>query len=165
MGFKMSLDDVEPWKGGGLILRSGTHPIRVVDEEIKEPGKDGYEGDHPVVVLTLEAIGGEEQGGEIRDWVHITPDALGKVAQLYEVFGVEVPSGEFEWISIKGRQAKIVVREKPGRKDPSKKFSEVVSYTALAGHDEAVEALKGAFDASEVEEPGKGGGKDDDIPF
>lgn len=163
MGFKMSLDDVEPWKGGGLILRSGTHPIRVVDEEIKEPGKDGYEGDHPVVILTLEAIGGEEQGGEIRDWVHITPDALGKVAQLYEIFGVEVPSGEFEWISIKGRQAKIVVREKPGRKDPSKKFSEVVSYTKLAGGEEVVDKLKSEFDAEEI--PGSGGGKDDDIPF
>lgn len=163
MGFKMSLDDVEPWKGGGVILRSGTHPIRVVEEEIKEPGKDGYEGDHPVVVLTLEAIGGEEQGGEIRDWVHITPDALGKVAQLYEVFGVEVPSGEFEWISVKGRQAKIVVREKPGRKDPSKKFSEVVSYTKLAGSDEVVDQLKEQFDATEV--PGAGGGRDDDIPF
>ena len=165
MGFKMSLDDVEPWKGGGLILRSGTHPIRVVDEEIKEPGKDGYEGDHPVVILTLEAIGGEEQGGEIRDWIHITPDALGKVAQLYEVFGVEVPAGEFEWISVKGRQAKIVVREKPGRKDPSKKFSEVVSYTKLADGDAVVAGLEEAFDATPVEEPGKGGGKDDDIPF
>ena len=163
MGFKMSLDDVEPWKGGGLILRSGTHPIRVVDEEIKEPGKDGYEGDHPVVILTLEAIGGEEQGGEIRDWIHITPDALGKVAQLYEVFGVEVPAGQFEWISIKGRQAKIVVREKPCRKDPSKKFSEVVSYTKLADGEAVVEQLKSEFDAEEV--PGSGGGKDDDIPF
>lgn len=162
MGFKMSLDDVEPWKGGGIILRSGTHPIRVVDEEIKEPGKDGYEGDHPVVILTLEAIGGEEQGGEIRDWIHITPDALGKVAQLYEVFGVEVPAGEFEWISIKGRQAKIVVREKPGRKDPSKKFSEVVSYTKLASGEEVVDRLKEEFAAEEIP---AGGAKDDDIPF
>ena len=163
MGFKISLDDVEPWKGGGIILRSGTHPIRVVDEEIKEPGKDGYEGDHPVVILTLEAIGGQEQGGEIRDWVHITQDALGKVAQLYDVFGVDVPSGEFEWISLKGRQAKIVVREKPGRKDPSKKFSEVVSYTKLAGGDDVVDQLKSEFDGEEI--PGSGGGKDDDIPF
>jgi hypothetical protein len=165
MGFKMSLDDVEPWKGGGLILRTGTHPVRVVDEEIKEPGKNGFEGDHPVVILTLEAIGGEEKGGEIRDWVHITADALGRVAQIYEAFGVEVPSGEFEWISVKGKQAKAVVREKPGRKDPSKTFSEVASYVALGEADAGLAGFEEAFDAKPVEEPGKGGGKDDDIPF
>jgi len=164
MGFKMSLDDVEPWKGGGLILRAGSHPVRVVDEEIKEPGKDGYEGDHPVVILTLEATGGEEKGGEIRDWVHITQEALGRVAQIYEAFGVEVPGGEFEWISCKGKQAKAVVREKPGRKDPSKTFSEVQSYVALAeGEAAAVEQLKQEFGATEI--PGAGGGKDEDIPF
>lgn len=165
MGFKMSLDDVEPWKGGGLILRAGSHPLRVVDEEFQEPGKDGYEGDHPVVILTLEATGGEEKGGEIRDWVHITQDALGRVAQIYEAFGVEVPSGEFEWISIKGMEAKGVVREKKGRKDPSKMFSEVQSYVALAESEAAViDQLKSELGATEVE-PGKGGGQDEDIPF
>lgn len=164
MGFKMSLDDVEPWKGGGMILRTGSHPVRVVDEEIKEPGQAGYEGDHPVVILTLEAIGGEEKGGEIRDWVHITAEALGRVAQIYEAFGVVVPEGEFEWISVKGKQAKAVVREKPGRKDPSKTFSEVASYVALGEDDAAVAKLEETFDATPVE-AGKGGGQDDDIPF
>lgn len=160
MGFKMSLDDVEPWKPGGVILRSGSHAIRVVDEEIKEPGKDGFEGEHPIVILTLEAIAGEEKGGEIRDWVHITQEALGRVAQIYEALGVEVPSGEFEWISVKGKQAKIVVREKPGRKDPSKRFSEVSSYVALSDVDE----VAAAFDATELPADGAKG-KDDDIPF
>lgn len=161
MGFKMSLDDVEPWKGGGMILRTGSHPVRVVDEEIKEPGKDGFEGDHPVVILTLEAIGGEEKGGEIRDWVHITPEALGRVAQIFEAFGVKVPSGEFEWISVKGKQAKAVVREKPGRKDPSKTFSEVASYVALASSDDVVADAAKAFGA----EPVVGKDVEDDIPF
>lgn len=162
MGFKMSLDDVEPWKGGGLILRTGTHPVRVVDEETKEPGDAGYDGDHPVVILTLEAIGGEEKGGEIRDWVHITADALGRVAQIYEAFGVDVPSGEFEWISIKGKTAKAVVREKPSRKDPSKTFSEVSSFVALPDEESVVANLESEFDAAPVPD---GGGRDDDIPF
>lgn len=163
MGFKMNLDDVEPWKGGGLILRAGTHVVKVVDEEIKEPGQDGYEGDHPVVVLTCEAQSGEEKGGEIRDWVHITADALGRVAQIYEAFGVALPGGDFEWISIRGKVAKAVVREKPGRKDPSKTFSEVQSYVALpAGEEGALEALKSEFDATEL--PGTTG-RDEDIPF
>lgn len=153
MGFKLSLDDVEPWKGGGMILRTGSHPVRVVDEEIKEPGKSGFEGDHPVVVLTLEAIGGEEKGGEIRDWVHITQNALGRVAQIYEAFGVEVPSGEFEWISLKGKgNAKAIVREKPGREDPSKTFSEVASYVALGAEDAAVAGLEEHLDAKPVDQ-------------
>lgn len=162
MSFKLSLDDVEPWKPGGVILRTGTHPIRCVDEEVRLPGKDGVDSDyHPVVILTLEAVGGEERGGEIRDWVHVTENTLGRIAQIYEAFGVEVPSGEFEWIPLKGRKSKAIVREKPGRKDPSQTFSEVAGYLPF-GEDDAVEEIKDAFDATEV---GAGGPKDDDIPF
>jgi len=164
MSFKLSLDDVEPWKPGGVILRTGTHPIRVVEEEIKLPGQEGSTSDHPVVILTCEAIGGEERGGEIRDWVHVTENTLGRIAQIYEAFGVECPSGEFEWIPLKGRQAKAIVREKPGRNDPSKTFSEVASYVALAGGEEVAAKFEEAFDAKPVE-AGKGGAKDDDIPF
>lgn len=154
MSFKLSLDDVEPWKGGGVILRTGTHPIRVVDEEIK------LDGDHPVVVVTLQATGGDEKGGEIRDWIHVTEASLGRVAQIYEAFQVKVPSGEFEWIPLKGKAAKAVVREKPGRDDPSKSFSEVAAYTALTDAD-VVDGVKEAFGGTEV----SGGSDGKDIPF
>lgn len=162
MSFKLSLDDVEPWKPGGVILNPGTHPIRVVDEEVKT------DGDHPVVLVTLEAIGGEEQGGEIRDWIHVTENTLGRIAQIYEAFKVEVPSGEFEWIPIKGKQAKAVVRKedrRDGKTDDQGrvlKVSEVKSYIALGESDEVAERLKEEFGATEV---GSGGAKDDDIPF
>ena len=150
--FKLSLDDVEPWKAGGVILRSGTHPIRVVDEEVK------LDGDHPVVVVTLEATGGEEKGGEIRDWIHVTEASLGRIAQIYDAFRVTVPSGEFGWISLKGRSAKAIVREKPGRDDPSKKFSEVASYVALSEEDKAAASVQESFAATPVDD-------DKDIPF
>lgn len=154
MSFKLSLDDVEPWKGGGVILRTGTHPIRVVDEEIK------LDGDHPVVVVTLEAIGGDEKGGEIRDWIHVTENTLGRIAQIYEAFKVEVPAGEFEWIPLRGKQAKAVVREKPGRDDPSKTFSEVAAYSAIASGEEVAAQIKDGFEgATEVKDDDK------DIPF
>lgn len=152
MSFKISLDGVEPWKGGGVILRTGTHPVRVVDEEIK------LDGDHPVVVVTLEAIGGDEKGGEIRDWIHVTEASLGRVAQIYEAFNVEVPAGEFEWISLMGKQAKAVVREKPGRDDPSKTFSEVAAYSALLGGEEVAAQIEDGFNAEAVDD-------DKDIPF
>lgn len=154
MSFKLSLDDVEPWKGSGVILNPGVHPVRVVDEEIK------LDGDHPVVLLTLEAIGGDEQGGEIRDWVHVTEKTLGRIAQIYEAFGVDVPAGEFEWIPVKGKQAKAVVRNVPGRDDPSKTFSEVKSYVALASGEAVAAEIEAGFEgaASRVDD-------DKDIPF
>jgi hypothetical protein len=150
--FKLSLDDVEAWKAGGVILNAGTHPIRVVDEEVK------LDGDHPVVLVTLEAIGGEEKGGEIRDWIHVTERTLGRIAQIYEAFGVEVPAGEFEWIPLKGKQSKAIVRNVPGRDDPSKTFSEVKAYLPLSSEDAVASAVEEAFDAKPVKD-------DKDIPF
>lgn len=163
MSFKLSLDDVEAWTPGGVILNPGTHPIRVVDEEVD------LSGDHPVVKVQLEAIGGEEQGGEIRDWIHVTEKTLGRIAQIYTAFGVEIPSGEFTWIPIKGKQAKAIVRKEDRRdgktddKGNVLKVSEVKAYVVLGTDDAAIAAVKEGFDATEV--PGSGGGKDDDIPF
>jgi hypothetical protein len=157
MSFKISLDDVEPWKGGGVILNPGTHPIVVVDEEVD------LEGDHPVVKVQLEAIGGDEKGGEIRDWIHVTEKTLGRIAQIYEAFGIDIPSGEFEWIPLKGKRAKAIIRKEPrrdGELDEAtgkvKLVSEVKSYVPL-GESDAVDQVKDAFDATEAD--------DKDIPF
>jgi hypothetical protein len=150
MTFELNLDGVEPWKSGGLILRSGTHPVKVVEEEIDTTG------DHPVVKVQMVAIGGEEKDAEIRDWIHVTKNSLGRIAQIYEAFGVEVPSGAFKWIPLKGRQAKIVVREEPKRDDPDRMVSVVKGYSALSASDAIGEAAT-ALGASPVE--------DDDIPF
>jgi len=165
MSFKLSLDDVEPWKAGGVILGPGTHPVKVVEEEIEYKG-DGQEK-HPVVKVQLVAVGGEEEGGEIRDWIHVTPNSLGRVAQIYEAFEIEVPGGEFEWIPLLNRTAKAIVRRVP-RRDGKKgdngqvlEVSEVKSYVPLTEEDKAVESLKDAFGATEV----KGGGVEEDIPF
>lgn len=154
MTFKLSLDDVEPWKAGGVILNPGTHPVRVVDEEVK------LDGQHPVVLITLEAIGGDEKGGEIRDWIHVTENTLGRIAQTYEAFNVEIPSGEFEWIPLKGKQSKAVVRNVPGRDDPDKTFSEVKAYLPLSAEDATVAGVEEAFGATAVSKD-----DDKDIPF
>lgn len=166
MSFKLSLDDVEPWKTGGVILGPGTHPIKVVEEEIEYKGEG--EEKHPVVKLQLVAIGGEEEGGEIRDWVHVTPNSLGRVAQIYEAFEVEVPGGEFEWIPLLNRTAKAIVRRVPRRDGKTGdngqvlNVSEVKGYAALTEEDKAIEGLKETFGATEVK---KTGGVEDDIPF
>lgn len=163
MSFKLSLDDVEAWKGGGLILGRGTHRIKCVDEEIDESGN------HPVVKLQLVATGGEEAGGEIRDWIHVTEKTLGRIAQIYKGFKVDVPSGEFEWIPLKGRQASIFVDKAPRRdgeldsEGNVKLISEVKSYSPLSEDAEAVERVAKEFGATEV--AGKSGGVEEDIPF
>lgn len=163
MSFKLNLDDVDPWKPGGVILNRGTHPIRVVDEEVDTSG------DHPVVKVQLEAIGGEEKGGGVRDWIHVTQNTLGRIAQIYAAFKIKVPEGEFTWIPIKDKEAKVFVDKVPrrdGQLDEEgnvKLVSEVKSYMALAEGDEVVEKVKEAFDATEV--PGAGGADDEDIPF
>lgn len=166
MSFKLSLDDVEPWKAGGVILGPGTHPIKVVEEEIEYKG----EGDdkHPVVKVQMVAVGGEEEGGEIRDWIHVTENSLGRVAQIYEAFEVDVPGGEFTWIPLKDRIAKIVVRKEPRRDGKTGdngqvlEVSGVKSYLPLTEDDKAVASLKETFGATEVK---SGGGVEDDIPF
>jgi hypothetical protein len=159
VSFKLSLDDVEPWTPGGMILGPGAHPIRVVEEEVDESG------DHPVVKVQMVATGGEEKGGEIRDWIHVTEKTLGRIAQIYKAFGIEVPAGEFEWIPIDDKEAKIIVVKEPrrdGEKDDQgnvKLVSEVKAYAPLSDADKAVQGTKDAFAATEVK------GKDDDIPF
>lgn len=163
--FKLSLDDVEPWKPGGMILNPGTHHIRVVDEEVD------LSGDHPVVKVQMVAVAGEEKGGEIRDWIHVTGKTLGRIAQIYKAFGIEIPSGEFEWISIDDKEAKVIIVKEPrrdGEKDDDgnvKLVSEVKAYAPLTDADRAVQGVKDAFGATEAQVSGAGSKKDDDIPF
>jgi hypothetical protein len=147
MTISLNLDGVEAWTGS-VILKPGTHPVTVTNEEVDETG------DHPVVVLQLEAIGGDEPGAEVRDWVHITANTLGRIAQLYKAFNVDVPSGDFNWIPVKGRNCKVLVREEPKRDDPSQMRTAVKAYLPLTG-DAALLGVAQAFGAK-VEE---------DIPF
>lgn len=153
MTFKLNLDDVEPWSGSGVILAPGTHPVVVRNEEIDETG------DHPVVMVQMEAIGGEEKGGEIRDWIHVTKNTLGRIAQIYKAFGVDHPSGEFTWIPLLGKQAKVVVRNEPKRDEPSKTRTVVKGYAELSG----VDLVAAAFDATPIENGDPG--PEPDIPF
>lgn len=151
MTFELNLDGVDAW-GSSIILRPGTHPVKVVDEEIDTSG------DHPVVKVQMEAIGGEEAGGEIRDWIHVTQNTKGRIVQIYKAFGVEIPSGTFKWVSLKGKRAKILVREEPKRSEPDKKVSQVKTYMPL-GADDVADVVTDAFSGNSA------GASDDDIPF
>jgi hypothetical protein len=157
VSFELNLDGVDAWSGS-VILRAGNHPVTVVSEEIKKPGDENYDSDHVTVMLQLEAIGGDEPGAELRDWVHITEKTKGRIVQIYTAFGIEIPKGNFQWIPLQGRNAKVLVREEPSRKDPAKTVSVVKSYQRLTDDDLAVTAVQTSFDAKPVED-------DLDIPF
>lgn len=159
-GFKLNLDNVEPWKASGVILGPGEHIVQVVEEEVIT------DGDHPEVELSLEAVAGDEQGGSIRDWVHVTEKSLGRVAQVLKAFEVEIPEGDFEWPGVKGKRAKIIVRREPKRNEPDRMVTVVKGYAPLTDTDK----VAAEFNATEAKggDPGPEAGKpkpEDDIPF
>lgn len=91
------------------------------------------------VQVTWRVAYGEFQGAEQRDWVTFTETAMGRVVQLIEACGEQVPQQDFasyadlaDWVAgmLKkdGVVTEAVIRLKPGRKDPSKEFPEVIGY-------------------------------------
>jgi hypothetical protein len=145
---------VDPIRGS-VILNVGTHPITVIEEEFLENTDERMK-----IKLRMEAIGGDEEGGRISDTWTITPKSAPYILGQIEAFGVELPSDEFEWVPLVGKNCKVVVRKEKGYKDPSKEFSVVKAYERLARDD--LSKVKSEFDAEEI--PGATG-VDEDIPF
>lgn len=104
---KINLTGVEAWKGGGL-LPAGTHHVEITDATEKTSS-----GGNPQTEVELRAIGGEYEGGTIRDWITLTPEAFGRVRQFLEAVSYEIPDGEFEMPTsqVVGRQCQILVRD------------------------------------------------------
>ena len=141
---KVNLDGVEAWKGGGL-LPPGTHHVEITDATEKTST-----GGNPQVEVELRAVGGEYDGGTLRDWLTLTPEAMGRVRQFLEAVRYEIPAGEFDMpvTQLVGRQCQIVVREELYNGETKTKVK-------------AYERPEGDVPAA----AGAGGGKDDDLPF
>jgi hypothetical protein len=145
---KIDLTNVEAWKGGG-ILPPGTYSVEITSAEEKISG-----GGNPQVEVELRAIGGECDGGTIRDWITITEAAFGRIRQFLEAVRYDIPAGEFEMpvSNLVGRQCQIIVREEPY--DGNMK-SKVKAYEPLSS-DVTARPRVGAGAASV---------KDDSLPF
>lgn len=154
----VNLDDVEAWKPSGVILGKGNHPVKVVAQE-------NIQGDkHPEVKLQLEAIGGDEQGGEIRDWLHITSEALGRLRMVLEAFGFEIPAGQFNVPDLTGAVAKAIVRQKPKKGDANgRKINFVAGYQPLSEAEQAELTVASAFGGSSIADGDPG--PEPNIPF
>lgn len=170
MGIPVDMNGVQAWTPGN-VLSPGTHTVKVTDaEEKSEPGRN------PQIILSMEAIAGNESGGTVKDWLTITPNSLGRVRMVMEAFGVPVPPGQFnlEASAFRDRVAQIIVRSEPSRKDPSKSYSKVTGYEAAPGISGSNGAVGQGDPLDQVAgQPGQNGGQPvaagaaphDDIPF
>jgi hypothetical protein len=164
MTINMNLDGVEPW-AAGEILPPGEHVCRIDSAE-----ESTSSGGHPQFELEMRCTAGDYVGGSIRDWIVITSATLGKVRQLLEATGLQIPSGAFAFdaSSLRGRGVKILVREEPTQ-DGTGTRSRVKAYMAASG-DNGFAAPAGVIGAASSQLPLGGASSsaqqhDDDIPF
>lgn len=145
MSFELDMKDVDAWEAGD-ILPAGHHDI-----EVASAAEGQSTGGHPQLELELTATGGEYEGGRIRDWVVVIPSTAGKVKQVLEAFGVEVPNSSvrFGASDLNGKRARILVREEPDQE--GKLRARVKAYEPL----EAVASSNGSTAKKD----------DDDLPF
>ena len=146
---EINLDNVEAWKGGD-ILPKGTHLVRAVEVE-----EGTSSGKHYQLEITWEAIAGDYVGGQLRDWVVVTENSMGKVKSLLMCCGVNVPAGGFSLSPelIKGRACMIIARDEP--KPDGQLVTKVVAYQAPSSDATPASATMGtqAQPSAKAEEP------------
>jgi hypothetical protein len=103
---KVDLTGVEAWEGA-VILPPGEYLVEV-DDATEETSGSG----HPQIKFEMRAVGGEQEGGTIRDWVTITAQSLGRVKQVLDALGVADLDTvvSFEPAELVGKRCRIVVR-------------------------------------------------------
>lgn len=102
-----NLSGVEAWRADDQ-LPPDTYVMQVIEAEESQSSAG-----NPQIVLDLRVTAGEWRGAEKRDWVTITESSLGRVVQVLEAFGIEIPEGEFEFkpSDLVGKTAEVVLRE------------------------------------------------------
>lgn len=107
---KVDLTGVEAWSGAVMITAPFEGMVEVTDAKEGESS-----GGFPQLELELRAVGGEQDGGTIRDWIVVIPTSLGRVKQVLEAMGVANLDSEVEFqpAELVGKQCRIVVRDEP----------------------------------------------------
>jgi hypothetical protein len=166
---------VEAWEVGGAggadsFLGAGDHLVSVLEVDGTTTSSGGY----PQIELRLG-----NDNGSIRDWLVITPATLGKISQVIQALGVELPDTETEisqadnrvsqsyldgWI---GKQVGIVAREEPAYNDPSKMRTKIKGYVPADKITPSPAPVSNAGDVQGQAFPtaGTGSGIDSDLPF
>lgn len=153
MGISVNLDGVEAWGASAApaILPPGWHDVQI------ESAEDGSSSsNNPQVALQMSTFAGEHVGYGVRDWLTLTPAALGRIRQFLEAVGVEIPSGDFEFPTSKlpGCKVRVLVKEEPKNDGSGDMRTVVAAYVPISG--DAPQAAPAPSGASKV---------DQDIPF
>lgn len=118
-------------------LPPGTYVMRPAPGGVE---RDQSTGGNEQVKIDWRVAAGEYTGSERRDWVTFTQASMGRVVQLIEACGEQVPQQDFasygelaDWVAgmlkkDNGPLVEAVVRLKPDRKDSSKEWPEIVGY-------------------------------------
>lgn len=160
----------KPWGMGGEILTVGDHIVEILTVE---PGDSS--GGYPQIEVN---VGNGE--GEIRNWIVVMPQSIGKVGQLIEAAGIPIPTTdqykeEGRGIRIDpaylaqlvGKKVGVRVYQEPDRQDPTRMRDRVRGYMPVSEvtvrsdvtPDNAFERTAAAFPGSFTVND------DDDIPF
>lgn len=130
MTLELDLTDVEAWEGT-TILTPGEYDVAVDD------AKEGTSsGGYPQLELQLHAVSGEQQGGQIRDWIIVTAQSAGRVKQVLLALGVPADGKvKLEASDLIGKRCHIIVRNEPGQ--DGKDRSRVKAYLPASGRSDA----------------------------
>lgn len=119
-----NLDREEAWKVSN-ILPPGWHTCKITEAAETQSGSG-----NPQIELDLEAIGGDNPGGTIKDWIVVVPQTYGKVKQLLQAAAVPVEAGDWalDVTVLRGREVSVLVRQEPKFDDPTKTVNRVAGY-------------------------------------
>lgn len=130
----ISLNGVEAWRASDE-LPPGAYVAKATNVE-----PDKSQAGNPQAVVDWRVAAGEYTGAEKRDWVTITEPAMGRVVQLIEACGQEVPQQDFasfealrDWLVEmlrKGPAAEMILRNETyvGRDGDAREGTKIKGY-------------------------------------
>lgn len=147
---KLDLTGVEAW-APDTTPPPGSYPCTLT--EIKAGQSSGG---HDQLEMSWTVLGGSHAGAEVRDWLVVVPATRGKVVNLLQSCGKDIPA-EFDLAadagSLQGSNATVVLRQEPSFKNPDRMVTRVAGYKPLSESAAAAAAGNGGVPAG------------DDLPF
>jgi len=128
----VNLSGTAAWAVGDQI-EPGSYIAKATTVERMKSSRDNEQ-----VQVDWRIMDGQFKGAEQRDWITFSEAAAGRVVQLIEACGQEVPQSDFssygelaDWVAEmlrKGAVTEMVIRNEPSQKDPSKEWPKVAGY-------------------------------------
>lgn len=130
----INLGGVTAWAAGDQ-LEPGAYIVKATAVERTQSKSNSA---NEQVQVDWRVMAGPYKGAEQRDWITFTEPAMGRVVQVIEAVGQQVPQQDFssygdlaDWLASvleKGAVTEAIIRLEPGRTDPTKEFPKVAGY-------------------------------------